>query len=109
MSGLRLSVSTGSDGSYTLPGLPPGSCQVTAGHATTQNFQLTGVMHQTVSGTVTGGTPTAWPVYARVSWTDGNGHSGTTYTTPSTGEYSLSLDSGSYTLTVTRQHQRRAL
>lgn len=102
-----MSVSTGSDGSYTLPGLPPGSCQVTAGHATTQNFQLTGVLHQTVSGTVTGGTPTAWPT--RVSWTDGNGHSGTTYTTPSTGEYSLSLDSGSYTLTVTRQHQRRAL
>jgi hypothetical protein len=114
----RLQVTTGSDGSYTLSGLPAGSYQVsvsdygyqtqtqavtvTAGQATTENIQLTGSPHETVSGTVTGGTGTAWPLYAQVSWSDGNGHSGTVYTTPATGRYSLSLlENGSYTLTVT--------
>jgi hypothetical protein len=114
----RLQVTTGSDGSYTLSGLPGGSYQVTvsdygyqnatatvtvtAGQATTENVQLTETPHETVSGTVTAGTGTAWPLYARVSWSDGNGHSGTVYTTPATGRYSLSLlANGSYTLTVT--------
>jgi hypothetical protein len=113
----RLQVTTGSDGTYTLNGLPAGSYQmtvsdygyqtqtqtvtVTAGQATSQNMQLTGSPHETVSGTVTAGTGTAWPLYAQVSWSDGNGHSGTVYTTPATGQYSLSLlASGSYTLTV---------
>jgi hypothetical protein len=113
-----LQVTTGSDGSYTLAGLPAGSYQVdvsaygyqsrtqtvtvTANQATTQNFALTGSPHATVSGTVTAGTGTAWPLYAKVTWNDGNGHSGTTYTTPATGQYTLSLlENGSYTLTVT--------
>lgn len=112
-----LSATTGSDGSYTLSGLPSGSYQVTisaygyqtqtvavtvtAGQATTQNVQLTGTPHVTVSGTVSGGAPTAWPLYAQVSWSDGNGHGGTTYTTPGTGKYSLSLlENSSYRLTV---------
>jgi hypothetical protein len=115
------SVSTGSDGSYTLAGLPPGSYQVsvsaygyqnatatvtvTAGQAATQNFALTGTPHETVSGTVTAGSGTAWPLYAQVSWSDGNGHSGSAYTTPATGQYSLSLlANGSYTLTVTVEY-----
>jgi hypothetical protein len=114
----RLQGTTGSDGSYTLSGLPAGSYQVsvsdygyqtqtqavtvTAGQATTENIQLTSTPHETVSGTVTSGTGTAWPLYAQVSWSDGNGHSGTVYTTPDTGQYSLSLlENGSYTLTVT--------
>jgi hypothetical protein len=114
----RLSVTTGSDGTYTLNGLPAGSYQVTvsgygyqsqsravtitAGQATTQNFGLTGTPHETVSGTITAGTGTAWPLYAEVSWSDGNGHRGSTYTTPATGKYSLSLlEDSEYSLTVT--------
>jgi hypothetical protein len=114
----RLSLTTAANGSYTLDGLPAGSYQVsvsdygyqtatatikvTAGHATTQNIQITGLAHQTVTGTVAAGTGQAWPLYAQVSWSDGKGHGGTVYTTPSTGKYSLSLvDNGSYTLTVT--------
>jgi hypothetical protein len=113
-----LSVTTGSDGTYTLSGLPVGSYQisvsayeyqnatatvtVTAGQAVMQNFALTGTPHETVSGTVTPATGTAWPLYAQVSWSDGNGHSGSVYTTPATGQYSLSLlTNSSYTLTVT--------
>jgi hypothetical protein len=113
-----LSVTTGSTGSYTLAGIPAGSAHVsvsaygyhntsatvtvTANRATTRNFALTGSPHATVSGTVTAGGGTAWPLYAQVSWNDGNGHSGTAYTTPATGQYRLSLvASSSYTLTVT--------
>jgi hypothetical protein len=113
-----LSVTTGSDGSYTLSWLPAGTVQlsvsaygyqsqnqsitVTANQTATQDFQLTGTPHQTVSGTVTAGTGTPWPLYAQVSWSDGDGHSGTAYTTPATGKYSLSLlENASYTLTVT--------
>jgi hypothetical protein len=113
-----LSVTTGSDGSYTLSGLPAGTVPVTvsaygyqsgtqtvtvtASQTTTLNISLAGLPHETVSGTVTAATGTAWPLYARVSWSDGDGHSGTAYTTPATGEYSLSLlDGSSYTLTVT--------
>jgi hypothetical protein len=114
----HLSATTSSTGTYTLSGLPAGSYQmnvsaygyqsatatvtVTASQAVTQNFQLTGTTHETVSGTVTSATGTAWPLYAQVSWNDGDGHSGTVYTTPSTGQYTLSLlASSSYTLTVT--------
>jgi hypothetical protein len=113
-----LSVTTASNGSYTLSGLAAGTVSLTvsaygyqpqtqsvtvaANQATTQAFQLTGSLHETVSGTVTAGTGTAWPLYAQVSWNDGNGHTGTTYTTPATGQYSLSLvASSSYTLSVT--------
>jgi hypothetical protein len=117
----RLSVTTGSSGTYTLAGLPAGryrvtasgygyhaqaqAVTVTAGQATTQDFRLAGRPHETVSGTVTAGTGTAWPLYAEVSWSDGHGHSGTAYTTPATGEYSLSLlVKSSYKLTVTPRY-----
>jgi hypothetical protein len=118
VSASEVSVTTGSDGTYTLADLPAGSYQVavtaygyqqqtqqvtvTASQAATLNFPLTGTPHVTVSGTVTAGTGTPWPLYAQVSWSDGNGHSGSTYTTPGTGKYSLSmLENSSYTLTVT--------
>ena len=119
----HLQVTTGSNGSYTYsPGLP-GSYQMTVSDY--------GYQPQTQTVTVTAGprplpttssspaprtrpsparSPqapvTAWPLYAQVSWSDGDGHSGTVYTTPSTGQYSLSLlASGSfYTLTVTPLH-----
>lgn len=113
-----LSVTTGGDGSYTLSGLPAGSvpvtvtgygyqaatatATVTANQTVTQDFQLTGVPHEAISGTVTAGTGTAWPLYAQVSWSDGGGHSGTAYTSPATGKYSLSLlENSTYTLAVT--------
>jgi hypothetical protein len=112
-----LSVTSGSDGGYTLGGLPAGSYQVsvsgygyqsqsqtvtvTANQTATQDFRLAGTPHETVSGTVTAGTGTAWPLYAQLSWSDGQGHSGTTFTAPASGQYSLSLlENGSYTLTV---------
>jgi hypothetical protein len=111
-------VTTGSDGSYTLSNLPAGTVSVTvsaygyqsqtktvtitASQTATLNISLAGTPHETISGTVTAATGTAWPLYAQVSWSDGNGHSGTAYTTPATGKYSLSLlGNSSYTLTVT--------
>jgi hypothetical protein len=114
----RMRVATGSNGTYTLNGLPAGGYKVTvsgygyqtqtqtvtvtAGQASTQNVQLAGTPHETVSGTVTAATGTGWPLYAKVSWSDGDGHSGTAYTTPATGKYSLSLlATSSYRLTVT--------
>jgi Carboxypeptidase regulatory-like domain len=114
----RLSLTTGSSGTYTLAGLPAGSYRVTAsgygyhsrtqtvtvtaGQPTTQDFRLAGTPHETVSGAVTAGTGTAWPLYAKVTWSDGNGHSGTAYTAPGTGRYSLSLlAKRSYKLAVT--------
>jgi Carboxypeptidase regulatory-like domain len=112
------SVTTGGDGSYTLSNLPAGNVSVTvsaygyqsqtqavtitANQTATLNASLAGTPHQTVSGTVTAATGTAWPLYARMSWSDGDGHSGAVDTTPATGKYSLSLLGGSsYTLTVT--------
>ena len=112
------SVTTGSDGSYALSNLPAGTVSVTvsaygyqsqtktvtitANQTATLNVSLTGTPHETVSGTVTAATGTSWPLYAQVSWSDGNGHSGTVDTTPATGKYSLSLlGDSSYTLTVT--------
>jgi Carboxypeptidase regulatory-like domain len=111
-----VSVSTGAGGSYSFD-LPPGTTQVTASdygfqtqtqtvtitanQTTTQNFALTGTPHETVSGTVTPATGTAWPLYAQVTWTDGHGHGGTTFTSPATGKYALSLlADASYTLTA---------
>lgn len=111
-----VSVTTGAGGSYSFD-LPPGATQVTASdygfqtqtqtvtitanQTTTQNFALTGTPHETVSGTVTPATGTAWPLYAHVSWSDGQGHDGTAFTSPATGKYALSLlANASYTLTV---------
>ncbi len=113
-----LQLTTGSDGTYTLAGIPAGSLRVsvsgfgyqtqtqtvtvTANQTTSQNFALTGAPHETVSGTVTAATGTAWPLYARVTWSDGDGHSGMTFTTPVSGQYRLSLlENASYTLAVT--------
>jgi hypothetical protein len=115
------SVTTGSDGGYTLSWLPTHTNGVTvsaygyqpqtqvvsvaAGQTATQNFALTPLVHETVSGTVTAASGTAWPLYAKVSWSDGQGHGGSTFTDPATGQYSLSLvGNSSYTLTATAQY-----
>lgn len=111
------SVTTGSDGSYTISLLPASyrvtisdygyltqtaTITITANQTTTQNFQLSGTPHEAVSGTVTAATGTPWPVYAQVTWTDPQGHTGFTFTNPATGGYTLSLYENSvYTLQVT--------
>jgi carboxypeptidase family protein len=112
-----LSVTTGSGGSYTLSGIPAGSVKVrvsaygyrgssatvtvTAGKATTKSFALADSLHVTVSGTVTAGTGTAWPLSAQVTWTQGS-HSGLVDTSPATGQYSVSLlEHASYKLNLT--------
>ncbi|MBO0868305.1 MAG: carboxypeptidase regulatory-like domain-containing protein, partial [Micromonosporaceae bacterium] len=109
---------TAADGHFTLDGVLAGDYQLSAGgvygyqdqtasvtvtadQSTTQNFTLTGIPHETVSGTVRAGTGTAWPLYAKVSWSDGAGHGGATFTTPATGAYTLSLPQNTdYTLQV---------
>jgi hypothetical protein len=112
-----LSVTTSSSGGYTLA-LPAAPYQVTvtdygyqaqtvpvtvtAKTATTQNFRLTATPRVSVAGTVTDGSGQGWPLYAKVSWSDGNGHGGTAFTSPATGSYRLTLlAQASYTLTVT--------
>ncbi|HEY1914337.1 MAG TPA: carboxypeptidase regulatory-like domain-containing protein [Streptosporangiaceae bacterium] len=111
-----LSTTTGSDGSYTLT-LPPASypltlsaygyasqtdtVPVTANTATTQNVQLAALARATVHGTVKDGSGQGWPLYAKVTWTDPDGHTGSVFTDPATGAYKLSLVSSStYTLQV---------
>jgi len=75
---------------------------VAAGATATRNIALAGVPHVTVSGSVTAGTGPPWPLYAKVTWSDGSGHGGSVFTTPSTGKYSVSLlHDASYTLRVT--------
>jgi hypothetical protein len=107
---------TDAGGHYTLT-LPVGSYQltvsdfgyvsqtatvdVTTDTTTTQDFALSGAAHETVSGTVTAADGQPWPLYAKVDWSDGNGHGGTVFTDPATGGYSLSLaEDTSYTLQV---------
>lgn len=77
------------------------SVTVPAGGTATADFALTGAPHQPVHGTVTAGAGHPWPLYAKVTWSDSSGHSGTVYTTPKTGDYALSLLGGaSYQLSV---------
>jgi hypothetical protein len=109
-------VTTGSDGTYTLP-LPAATYQltvadytyqtqtlsvtVTAKTTTTENVKLAATPRVTVSGTVTDGSGHGWPLYAKVTWSDGTGHGGTTFTTPASGGYQLSLlANAGYTLHV---------
>ena len=71
---------------------------VTPSGTTTQNFTLATAPASTISGVVTDAT-TGWPLYARL---DIFGFPGSpVFTDPVTGAYSVPLDNGSYTFTVT--------
>jgi hypothetical protein len=75
---------------------------VAAGASVTQDITLAGLPHLTVAGTVTAGTGQPWPLYAKVTWSDGSGHGAVVFTAPATGRYSLSVpQNASYTIQVT--------
>jgi N-acetylneuraminic acid mutarotase len=72
--------------------------QVTDGQATTENFALKTAPSVTLTGTVTDGSGHGWPLYAKVSVP---GSPASTYTSPSTGQYTLTLpQNSSYNVTV---------
>jgi len=102
---------TDAQGRYTLE-LPSGSRKITvtafgyvtgtatltvaAGGTVTQNFKLTQVPSETVSGTVTDGSGQGWPLYARITV---SGDPNAVWTDPLTGRYKLTLPRDSdYTL-----------
>ena len=64
---------------------------VTEGQTTTKDTALTPLPRATVSGTVADGSGHGFALYARVSWDDGAGHTGATFTDPDTGKYALHL------------------
>jgi hypothetical protein len=73
------------------------SVTVTAGTTTTQDLALTPKPRAKVTGVVTDGSEHGWPLYAKVTSSDGF----TTFTDPVTGQYSLSLiQNGDYTLHI---------
>ena len=109
------SVTTNSDGDYTLP-LLTGSYAVTAtayaynadtsnavsvtqGVTTTKNLALTPQPTVRISGKVVDGSGHGWPLYAEIT---ASGIPGAIYTNPYTGRYALSvLPSQAYTLRFT--------
>lgn len=109
-------VTTDDDGTYSVL-LTAGDYEVTAskfGYApetatvtvaaegtTTQDFALDPVAAVTLSGTVTDGSGYGFPLYAKVS---ADGTPVHTYTDPVTGEYSMELPAGTYTITVQVQY-----
>ena len=99
---------TDADGNYAFDGVLAGSYQLSAGdvygydpktaavdvtadQSTAQDFVLTAIPTQTVSGTVTDGSGHGWPLYAEVTSDDGAGHTATAFTDPATGTYTLRL------------------
>ncbi|MCW2931887.1 MAG: Kelch motif-containing protein, partial [Actinomycetia bacterium] len=106
---------TTTNGDYVI-GVPPGSygmtvtdygyqdgsasaVQVTDGATDTENFALTAVPMNTVSGTVTDGSGHKYPLRAKITISGYPG--GPVYSDPYTGKYSVSLaDNASYTLSV---------
>ncbi|MEV5960112.1 carboxypeptidase regulatory-like domain-containing protein [Kribbella sp. NPDC051952] len=102
---------TDADGRYSLI-LPLGTFQITAtkypyqpvtstvvvpNGPVTQDFTLTLRPTATISGVVADGSGHGWPLYAKVTASDGT----TTYTDPATGRYRLTLpQEGDYTLTI---------
>ena len=75
---------------------------VPAATETVQDLELDPAPSVAVSGTVTDGSGHGWPLYAKV---EVNGTPVSTFTDPATGDYSLSLPSGSsYDITVTSQY-----
>ena len=77
--------------------------QVNQNQTTTQDFSLATAPSATLSGTVTDGSGHGWPLYAEVKVTTPSyGQVADLWTSPSTGNYSVSLPSGmNYTLAVT--------
>jgi N-acetylneuraminic acid mutarotase len=72
--------------------------QVTDGQTATENFALQALPSVTLTGTVTDGSGQGWPLYAKVSVP---GSPASTYTSPSTGRYTLTLpQNSSYNVTV---------
>ena len=111
-SGIQLSTTTATDGSYTFAFLPVGSFTVSAekyGHITgtatgvaitastpsTQNFTLAHAPFHTLSGTVTDEN-TGWPLYAKIDH-----ETGSVWTNPATGIYTVELPEGSAAVIVT--------
>ncbi|MGI8578488.1 MAG: carboxypeptidase regulatory-like domain-containing protein [Nocardioidaceae bacterium] len=71
---------------------------VTENQTIRENFTLTRVPSNSLSGTVTDGSGHGWPLYAKIT-IDGYPH-GAVFTNPYTGRYSLSLPAGKYTMHV---------
>ncbi|MFI5690952.1 carboxypeptidase regulatory-like domain-containing protein [Kribbella sp. NPDC051586] len=102
---------TNADGHYSL-NVPVGSFQVTATKypyqpltatvavpegTVTQDFSLTLRPKATISGVVSDGSGHGWPLYAKVTASDGT----VAFTDPSTGRYQMLLpQEGDYTLTI---------
>ena len=121
-SALESSVTTDANGAYTLPQLEKGSYSFTVsmngytsqtvsvsesditGTAYTLNIQLTAIPAEelvTVSGTVTGDYPISGGALSGVTVSAGAGYASAT--TDENGAYSLSLTSGDYTLTFSKE------
>jgi carboxypeptidase family protein len=109
---------TGSNGNYDLT-LPAGTytltaadygyqtetqtgVQVTAGQTLTENIALTAEPSGTLSGTVTDGSGHGWPLHTQI--TIPGYPSGSIWTSPDTGKYSVTLPQGSYTLTASTDY-----
>jgi hypothetical protein len=76
--------------------------QVTAGQTTTENLSLTAEPSGTLTGTVTDGSGQGWPLHAQI--TIPGYPSGSVWTNPYTGSYSVTLPQGSYSLTVSTDY-----
>ena len=115
---LPRSDTTDANGNYEFPALPTGTYDVTAsafgygsatasatiteGATTDLDFALTAVPDVTVSGTVTDGSGHGWALYAKVTVA---GTPASTYSSPFTGAYSLTLPANAtYAFTTTAQY-----
>jgi subtilisin family serine protease len=76
--------------------------QVSEGQSTTEDFTLARTTNGTLSGTVTDGSGHGWPLHAQV--TIRNSPVAPVWTDPATGEFSVDLPQGSYTLTVSTDY-----
>jgi len=74
---------------------------VTAGETVTQDFALAAAPMGTVVGSVRDGSGHDWPLYSKLT-VDGAAPDG--FSDPSTGEYSLALPVGTYSVTVESQY-----
>jgi hypothetical protein len=76
--------------------------QVTVNQTVTENIALTAEPSGTLSGTVTDGSGHGWPLHAQISIP---GYpTGSVWTSPYTGKYSVTVPQGSYTLSVSTDY-----